>query len=101
MDWIYDQHFDGRRIWALTMLDTWRRICPVLRLCRVATAWEVISALDEAVRRFGKPKIIPVDQGRQATSRELDIWANSHWVPIYGSGRRAGRWRIGVLSTTK
>jgi putative transposase len=47
-----------------------------------ATAWEVISALDEAVRRFGKPKIIRVDQGCQFTSRELDLWAYSHGVML-------------------
>jgi hypothetical protein len=26
MDWIYDQHFDGRRIWVLTMVDTHSRV---------------------------------------------------------------------------
>jgi putative transposase len=82
MDWMYDQLFDGRRIWVLTMLDTWSRICPVLRVCRIATAWEVTAALDEAVRRFGKPKIIRVDQGCQFTSRELDLWAYSHGVML-------------------
>ncbi|WP_256439476.1 MULTISPECIES: integrase core domain-containing protein [Microvirga] len=82
MDWMYDQLFDGRRIWVLTMLDTWSRICPVLRVCRIATPWEVISALDEAVRRFGKPKTIRVDQDCQFTSRELDLWAYSHGVAL-------------------
>jgi hypothetical protein len=43
MDWMYDQLFNGRRVWVLTMLDTWSRICPVLRVCRIATAWKVIS----------------------------------------------------------
>ncbi|WP_457094492.1 DDE-type integrase/transposase/recombinase [Microvirga sp. P5_D2] len=76
-------------------------MCPVLRVCRIATAWEVISALDEAVRQFGKPKIIRVDQGCQFTSRELDLWAYSYGVtldfsrptrmlsnsPSFGSGR--------------
>jgi putative transposase len=75
MDWMYDQLFDGRRIWVLTVVDTWSRICPVLRVCRTATALEVTSALDEAVRRFGAPRVIRVDQGCQFTSRELDLWA--------------------------
>jgi len=79
---MYDQLFDGRRIWVLTMLDTWSRICPVLRVCQTATALEVTSALDEAVQRFGCPKVIRVDQGCQFTSRELDLWAYSHGVTL-------------------
>jgi putative transposase len=75
MDWMYDQFFDGRRIWVLTVLDTWSWICPVLQICRTATALEVTSALDEAVRRLGAPRVIRVDQGCPFTSRELDLWA--------------------------
>lgn len=82
MDWMYDQLFDGRRIWVLTVLDTWSRVCPVLRVCRIATALEVTSALDEAVRRFGVPKLIRVDQGCQFTSKELDLWAYAHGVRL-------------------
>jgi putative transposase len=59
MDWIYDQLFDGRRIWAPTMVDTFSRICPALRVCHVANAAEVVSALDEAVRRSGAPGADP------------------------------------------
>jgi putative transposase len=82
MDWIYDQLFDGRRIWVLTMVDTFSRICPALRVCRVADAAEVVSALDEAVRRYGTPGRIRVDQGCQFTSRELDLWAYSQGVVL-------------------
>jgi putative transposase len=63
MDWIYDQLFDGRRIWVLTMVDTHSRICPALRVCRVANAAEVVSALDEAVQRHGAPARIRVGVG--------------------------------------
>ncbi len=82
MDWIYDQLFDGRRIWVLTMVDTHSRICPALRVCRVANAAEVVSTLDEAVRRHGTPARIRVDQGCQFTSPELDLWAYSNGVVL-------------------
>jgi putative transposase len=72
MDWMHDELFDGRRLWVLTVIDTWSRVCPVMRVCRSATAMEVIDALDEARNRFGLPRTIRVDQ-----------------------------WKIGVLSTTK
>jgi putative transposase len=79
---LYDQLFDGRRIRVLAVLDTWSRVCPVLWVRRTATAWEVTSALDRAVGRFGAPKVIRVDQGRQFTSRELDLWAYGHGVTL-------------------
>ena len=41
MDWMHDELFDGRRIWVLTVVDTWSRVCPVLPVCRSATAMEV------------------------------------------------------------
>jgi hypothetical protein len=47
----HDRLFDRRRIWRLTVVDTYRRLCPALRVYRVTSAAEVISALDEAVQR--------------------------------------------------
>lgn len=34
MDWMYDELFDGRRIWVLTVIDTWSRVCPTLDFSR-------------------------------------------------------------------
>lgn len=82
MDWMHDELFDGRRLWVLTVIDTWSRICPVMRVCRSATAMEVIDALDEARNRFGLPHTIRVDQGSQFTSKELDLWAYSNGVTL-------------------
>ena len=48
MDWMHDELFDGRRLWVLTVVDTWSRLCPVMRVCRSATAMEVIDALEQA-----------------------------------------------------
>src|SRR5262245_15359563 len=70
-----DEGFDGRRLWVLTVVDTRSRICPVMRVCRSATALEVIDALEQARRQYGLPTTIRVDQGSQITSKELDLWA--------------------------
>ena len=82
MDWVYDQLFDGRRIRVLTMVDTFSRVCPSLRVCRVANAAQAVAALDQAVRRHGVPGRIRVDQGCQFTSRELDLWAYARGVVL-------------------
>jgi hypothetical protein len=52
MDWMYDELFDGRRLWVLTVIDTWSRVCPVMRVCRSATAMEVIDALEQGRRQY-------------------------------------------------
>lgn len=82
MDWMYDEIFDGRRLWVLTVVDTWSRVCPVMRVCRSATAMEVIGALEQARSQYGVPKVIRVDQGSQFTSKEFDLWAYTNGVTL-------------------
>ena len=82
MDWMNDELFDGRRLWVLTVVDTWSRICPVMRVCRSATAMEVIDALEQARQQYGLPTTIRVDQGSQFTSKELDLWAYANGITL-------------------
>jgi putative transposase len=53
---------------------------PVMRVCRSATAMEVIDALDQARRQYGLPTTIRVDQGSQFTSKELDLWTYANGI---------------------
>jgi putative transposase len=87
MDWMHDELFDGRRLWVLTVVDTWSRFCPVLRVCRQAKALDVVEALKGAVTRYGGPSVIRVDQGCQFTSREVDLWAHGAGVRLDFSRR--------------
>lgn len=82
MDWTHDELFDGKRIWVLTVVDTWSRVCPVMCVTRSATAMVVIGALEEARRRIGLPRTIRVDQGCQFTSKELDLWAYANGITL-------------------
>src|SRR5262249_599396 len=50
MDWMNDELFDGRRLWVLIVVDAWSRVCPVMRICRSATAMKLIDALEQARR---------------------------------------------------
>jgi Integrase core domain len=61
---------------------TWSRVCPVMRVCRSATAMEVIDALEQARRQHGLPTTIRVDQGSQFTSKELDLWAYANGITL-------------------
>ncbi|MEQ9641433.1 MAG: hypothetical protein RIM84_15530 [Alphaproteobacteria bacterium] len=54
MDWMSDKLFDGRRLWVLTVVDTWSRFCPVMRVRHSATAkwWSMPSRRPEKSRSF-------------------------------------------------
>ena len=82
MDWMFDQTFDGRRLWVLTIVDTRSRICPATRVCRSAAAMEAIAAPEEAGARFGLPQAIRVDQATQFTSREMDLRACASGITL-------------------
>jgi transposase InsO family protein len=71
-----DELFDGRRVWVLTVVDTWSRVFPVMRVCRSATAMEVI---EQARRQHGLPKTNRVSQ---FTSKELDLWAYANGITL-------------------
>ena len=82
IDFMYDQLFDGTRIWVLTMVDQFSRLCPGLAVVRSATAMDVVDALDRAVAKYGCPRTIRVDQGSQFTARETDLWAYGKGVTL-------------------
>ena len=97
MDWMHDELFDGRRLWVLTVVDTWSRVCPVMRVCRSATAMEVIDALEQARGQYGLPTTIRVDQGSQFTRKNPARWSkngerlnhppnsNRRWIKVRGN----------------
>jgi Integrase core domain len=42
----------------------------------------VVKALEEAVKRHGKPKTIKVDNGPEFISKDLDLWAYCNGVKL-------------------
>lgn len=52
---MFGETFDGKQILVLTVIDTWGRVCPVMRVCRSAAAIALIAALDEGCRRHRYP----------------------------------------------
>jgi len=82
MDWMYDELFDGRRIWVLTIVDNFSRVSPGLWAGRQAKATDVVNALGSAVAEFGCPQRIRLDNGSQFTSKEMDLWAYANDVVL-------------------
>jgi putative transposase len=82
MDWMYDELFDGKRTWVLTVVDTWSRVCPAMRVCRSAIAMVLIETLEDPRRNLGLPHTIRVDNGCQFTSKEFDLWVYSNGITL-------------------
>jgi putative transposase len=54
MDWMYDQLFDGRRLWVLALVDNFSRVCPALWVGHQARTSDVVSMPNRAVAAAGR-----------------------------------------------
>lgn len=77
-----DQLFNGQKLRCLTIVDNHTRICPAIGVRFRYTACNVVATLEEAVRKYGKPACIRVDNGPEFISKELDLWAYANQVTL-------------------
>jgi putative transposase len=75
MDFVHDQLFDGRKIRALTVIDTFTRLSPTIEVRQNWRGSDVVAALDRAAAELGYPKTIRLDNGPEFISKDLDLWA--------------------------
>jgi len=82
MDFVHDQLFDGRKIRALTVIDTFTRLSPAIEVRQGWRGSDVATVLDRAAEQLGYPGTIRVDNGPEFISKELDLWAFVHHVTL-------------------
>ena len=82
MDFVHDQLATGRKIWVLTIIDTFSRYVPALEPRFSYQAEDVVRTLEQACPVVGYPKTIRVDQGTEFVSRDLDLWAYTKGVTL-------------------
>ena len=82
MDFVHNQLFDRSKIRCLTILDNFSRICPVIDVRSNYKGHDVVETLEEALKAYGYPRRIRVDNGPEFISRELDLWAYARWVVL-------------------
>ena len=61
MDFVHDQLFDGRKIRALTVVDTFTRLAPAIEVRQSRRGSDVAAALDSAAVEVGYPGTIRLD----------------------------------------
>ena len=91
MDCAHDQLAPGRKIRALTVVDTFSRFSPTIDPLFSYRAENVVETLEEICARVGYPRTIRVDQGSEFVSRDLDLWAYANDVTLDFSARQAHR----------
>jgi len=97
IDFVSDALFDGRRLRALTVVDTYTREALAIDVDQGIKGEQVVEATARIVGTRGSPKSIPVDNGPEFISKALDRWAYENGVtlelatPACGSRARASR----------
>lgn len=75
MDFVHDQLATGRKLRILTVVGTFSRFAPAIDPRLSYRGEDVVATLERVCAQIGYPKTIPVDQGTEFTSRDLDLWA--------------------------
>jgi putative transposase len=82
MDFMHDQLFDGTKIRCLTVIDKFSRLCPAIGVRKNYKAHDVVETLEGAVKTYGCPRRIRVDNGPEFISTDLDLWAYARGVVL-------------------
>lgn len=82
MDFVSDRLADGQRFRALTLVDNFSRVSPVIEVDRSITGQRVVAVLERLKEVQGVPQRIAVDNGPEFISKVLDTWAHENGVQL-------------------
>ena len=74
MDFVHDQLFDGRKIRAPTIVDTFTRLSPAIDVRQSYRGVDVVATPECVAIKLGLPKTIRLDNKPEFASKELDLW---------------------------
>ena len=82
MDFVSDALFDGRRLRALTIVDTFTREALAIEVGQSLKGEDVVRVLERITANRGWPETIKVDNGSEFISKALDRWAYVQGVEL-------------------
>jgi putative transposase len=74
LDFVTDAMASGRALRVLTMVDSFTRECPVIRVNTGISGHQVTRALDSVIEQRGAPAAVRCDNGPEFTSRHFIGW---------------------------
>lgn len=87
MDFVHDALASGKKIRALTIVDTCTKESPAIEIDHSLSSFKVITVLERLKENGEMPKFIKVDNGPEFISLALDKWASDNNVGLYFSRR--------------
>jgi putative transposase len=82
MDFMSDQHFDGRRIRILAFMYNHTRESLSVHVSQRIRGVEVAEVLERVSQEHRKPRMIRVDNGPEFISKDVDLWAYRNHVRL-------------------
>lgn len=82
MDFVSDALFDGRRVRALTVIDTFTRESVAIEVGKSLRGEDVVAVLARVAAQRELPTKIRCDNGTEFTSKALDKWAYENGVEL-------------------
>lgn len=82
MDFVSDALFDGRRLRALTVVDTYTREALAIEVDQGIRGEQVVETMTRLTIVRGAPRTIRVDNGPEFVSKALDRWAYENGVTL-------------------
>ena len=80
MDFVADNLYNGQKLRCLTIVDNHTRISPAIGVGFRYTACQVVETLNQAVKAYGKPACIRVDNGPEFISKEFQKWMHDNEI---------------------
>ena len=74
LDFVSDSLSSGRALRALTIVDSYTRVCPAIEVGTGMSSRQVTRTLDRIIERYGAPASLRCDNGPEFTSRHFLAW---------------------------
>ena len=74
LDFVSDALSSGRALRALTMVDSYTRVCPAIEVGAGMSSGQVTRTLDRVIEQRGAPAALRCDNGPEFTSRHFLAW---------------------------
>lgn len=82
LDLVSDTLSNGRRSWALTVIDEYRRECPAIEVAHSSPAERLIQVWERLRKTCGPSEVIIADNGPEFRSRAFDAEAYARCVKL-------------------